>query len=77
MEIAKSLITVLSKRRRVVLDLKGRPKLAGLPIRILGTKVRLYARFPGGKADYVLIAMADINGVWDPSSGDRLWQRCN
>jgi hypothetical protein len=75
MKIAESLISALSKRRRLILVLNGCGKVNALPIRILGDKVRVYKRRPQGRAEMCTVPMATIESIWDPASGERLWPK--
>jgi hypothetical protein len=72
-ETAKSLLDVLAKKRRITLELAGRPHLTGLPLEVLGENLHLYQRTRLKKAHFVELPLALIEAVWDPQ-GACIWR---
>jgi hypothetical protein len=65
-DAAISLKSVLAKKRRVTLEMGGRPSITALPIAVTDLSVDLYVRTKGIT---LTVALDRIQAVWDPKGG--------
>jgi hypothetical protein len=67
--------SVLTKARKVRLELANRPCIEGLPIGVNDLGASIYRHPKPGLANTFFVSFADIEAVWDLDAGRRVWRR--